>query len=78
MVKEYPTRPIPGILSLTPYHDLERRMIYLQTIINDAMLSLLTRNRLYWLDGSINGGDMDGCSPAMDYLDPAAIDGGAL
>ena len=36
------------------------------------------QNLLYFLNGNIDGGDMDGCYPAMDYLDPSSLDGGTL
>lgn len=77
-MKDKTGRPENTFLEQRNYHDLEGASKYFTGQIKDADLIPLTQNRLWWHDGKVDGGDMDGVSPAMDNLDPASFDGGAL
>ncbi len=71
-------RPILIPLVARNFHDLERRTPMAYTIISDAFLTELLRNRVYFLNGNVDGGGLDECTPAMDYYDPTSCDGGTL
>ena len=56
---------------LRTYRDLENRGGSTST------LAPITYATLYFHNGDVDGGDLDGCSEAMDYLD-SILDGGQM
>ncbi len=61
------------------YHDLERRSPFLYQIINDSMLSEGAKNKLYWMRGGIDGGEIGITEAMAGFVDePTTFDGGTV